>query len=59
MFAAIDGAVPEDPAACYAVASALAYHATIDNFGAILTYLSRFHHREFAVVCVKDARSQP
>ena len=47
--------VPEDPAACYAVASALAYHATIDNFGAILTYLSRFHHREFAVVCVKDA----
>ena len=47
--------VPEDPAACYAVASALAFHANLDNFGAILTYLSRFTYREFAVVCVKDA----
>lgn len=46
--------VPENAAAQYAVASALAHRATDSNFDRICTYLSRMPI-EFSVLCVRDA----
>jgi hypothetical protein len=46
--------VPENAAAQYAVASALAYCATDTNFDRICTYLGRMP-TEFSVLCVRDA----
>jgi hypothetical protein len=46
--------VPENAAAQYAVASALAHCATDTNFDRICTYLSRMP-TEFSVLCVRDA----
>ena len=46
--------VPESPAAQYAVASALAHHATDLNFDRIYQYLTRMP-AEFQVLCVRDA----
>jgi len=52
-------AVPDaDPSATYAMSAALANMATADNFGAILTYVARFPHKEFSVFTVKDACSR-
>ena len=51
--------VPDaDPSATYAMSAALAAMATADNFGAILTYVARFPHKEFSVFTVKDACSR-
>lgn len=48
-----------EPAAYYALASALARHATAQNFGAVMTYCDRLP-REFAVMAVTDAvKRQP
>jgi ATPase family protein associated with various cellular activities (AAA) len=46
--------VPENAAAQYAVASALAHCATDTNFDRICTYLGRMP-TEFSVLCVRDA----
>ena len=46
--------VPENAAAQYAVASALAHCATDTNFDRICTYLNRMP-TEFSVLCVRDA----
>jgi MoxR-like ATPase len=46
--------VPENAAAQYAVASALAHRATDSNFDRICTYLGRMP-TEFSVLCVRDA----
>ena len=46
--------VPSDPAAQYAVASALAYRASDTNFDQIYDYLRRLP-AEFNVLCVSDA----
>ena len=46
--------VPENAAAQYAVASALAHCATDTNFDRICTYLDRMP-TEFSVLCVRDA----
>jgi hypothetical protein len=46
--------VPDNAAAQYAVASALAYCATDMNFDRICTYLDRMP-TEFSVLCVRDA----
>jgi hypothetical protein len=46
--------VPEEPAAQYAVASALAHHATDTNFDRVYTYLGRMPV-EFRVLAVRDA----
>jgi hypothetical protein len=46
--------VPENAAAQYAVASALAHCATYTNFDRICTYLGRMP-TEFSVLCVRDA----
>jgi hypothetical protein len=46
--------VPENAAAQYAVASALAHRATDTNFDRICAYLGRMP-TEFSVVCVRDA----
>jgi hypothetical protein len=46
--------VPDNAAAQYAVASALAHCATDTNFDRICTYLSRMP-TEFSVLCVRDA----
>ena len=52
-------AVPDaDPSSTYAMSAALANMATADNFGAILTYVARFPHKEFSVFTVKDACSR-
>jgi hypothetical protein len=47
-------AVPESPAAQYAVASALATRATDTNFDRIYAYLARMPV-EFRILCVRDA----
>jgi len=48
--------VPDaDPSATYAMCAALSNMATADNFAAMLTYLKRFDHQEFAAFTVKDA----
>lgn len=47
--------VPEEPAVCYAVTSALAHAMTDKNVGAITQYLARFVHKEFYVLAMKDA----
>ena len=47
-------AVPESPAAQYAVASALAQRATDTNFDRIYTYVARMPI-EFRILCVRDA----
>jgi hypothetical protein len=46
--------VPENAAAQYAVASALAHRATDTNFDRICTYVGRMP-TEFSVLCVRDA----
>lgn len=46
--------VPENAAAQYAVASALAHYATDTNFDRICAYLGRMP-TEFTVLCVRDA----
>jgi hypothetical protein len=46
--------VPDDPAAQYAVASALAHRATDCNFDRISLYINRVPI-EFRVLCVRDA----
>ena len=46
--------VPDNAAAQYAVASALAHRATDTNFDRICTYLGRMP-TEFSVLCVRDA----
>jgi hypothetical protein len=45
--------VPEEPAALYAVATALAVRATAENAGRIIKYATRLPD-EFGVLCVKD-----
>jgi len=47
-------AVPTEPSAQYAVASALARRASDTNFGSVCSYLERLP-AEFSVLCVHDA----
>jgi hypothetical protein len=46
--------VPQNAAAQYAVASALAHYASDTNFDRVCTYLERMP-TEFSVLCVRDA----
>jgi hypothetical protein len=46
--------LPEKPATCYAVASALARMAENGNLGSIITYLDRLPEQEYAVLAVKE-----
>ncbi|MEX3969822.1 ATP-binding protein [Paraburkholderia caribensis] len=51
-------AIPETPAALYAVSTALAAHSTEGNFDRVLTYNDRLidaGHREFAALLARDA----
>ena len=46
--------IPKDPATLYAVSTALARRASVDNFDAVTAYVDRLP-QEFSVLTVKDA----
>lgn len=46
--------VPNDPATLYALCGALAHRTTADNFGRVMTYVSRMQP-EFSVLFIRDA----
>lgn len=47
--------LPNSADISYCIASALARHATPQNFGSVITYLQRFDDREFQIFALKDA----
>ena len=52
--------VPTEPSVLYAVATALGRMASVTNMDAVVQYLERIPHQEFAAVTIKDAiRRQP
>ena len=54
----LEAEIPEDPAIMYALCSALAARAKLDNISKITEYVNRFDNKEFAVFCLKDAYSR-
>jgi len=49
--------VPKEPAALYAVATAVAHRATAENFQNVVTYLCRLPE-EFSVMAMRDAQTR-
>jgi hypothetical protein len=52
------GQLPDDPMTAYALAGALSYRATPQNFADIIRYLDRLPEQEFSVVCIVDATAR-